>query len=212
MDSTFRECAAHGPPGYTALSLTHVLVPSGSGLAYLASYLLAYATLLPLAMVVSYATLCVSRWRQSVWRIMFAGQLANEGINFVLKRWIREHRPSPCHGKGYGMPSSHAQFMAYFVAFSLLLIRLERNRVQATHPLLQPALQAAIAGAAVLVIYSRVHLEYHTVAQVLAGTAIGLVTGTLWFVAACPELPFGPRRRPGEAGAVASGKPEDKQA
>lgn len=56
---------------------------------------------------------------------MFAGQLACEAANFVLKRLIKEERPSRIHrtGKGYGMPSSHAQFVAFWaVAMALFLL------------------------------------------------------------------------------------------
>lgn len=59
---------------------------------------------------------------------MFLGQLACEAVNFVLKRLIKEERPRLLVGdavlaKGYGMPSSHAQFTAFWaVALSLFLL------------------------------------------------------------------------------------------
>lgn len=56
---------------------------------------------------------------------MFAGQLACEAVNFALKRIIKEERPQRIHktGKGYGMPSSHAQFVAFWaVAMTLFLL------------------------------------------------------------------------------------------
>lgn len=49
-----------------------------------------------------------------------AGQLANEALNWVLKRSFRHPRPTSFLGTGYAMPSSHAQFMGYFAAFWLL--------------------------------------------------------------------------------------------
>lgn len=60
---------------------------------------------------------------------MFAGQLACEAVNFALKRLIKEERPRRIHltGKGYGMPSSHAQF-AFFWAVALALFLLARHR------------------------------------------------------------------------------------
>jgi dolichyldiphosphatase len=57
--------------------------------------------------------------------LMFAGQLACEAANFVLKRLLKQERPSRIHrtGKGYGMPSSHAQFVAFWaVAMTLFLL------------------------------------------------------------------------------------------
>lgn len=60
---------------------------------------------------------------------MFAGQLACEAVNFALKRLIKEERPPRMnpHGKGYGMPSSHAQF-AFFWAIALGLFLVVRHR------------------------------------------------------------------------------------
>ncbi|KAG9103525.1 hypothetical protein FRC07_009973 [Ceratobasidium sp. 392] len=41
---------------------------------------------------------------------MWAGQLANEAFNWVLKEIVRENRPGTSHGDGYGFPSSHSQY------------------------------------------------------------------------------------------------------
>jgi dolichyldiphosphatase len=61
---------------------------------------------------------------------MFLGQLTCEAINFVLKRLIKEERPRHWNtadgaavARGYGMPSSHAQFAVFWaVAVSLFLL------------------------------------------------------------------------------------------
>jgi dolichyldiphosphatase len=59
---------------------------------------------------------------------MFVGQLVCEALNFVLKRLIKEERPPRMRvGKGYGMPSSHAQF-AFFWAVALGLFLVVRHR------------------------------------------------------------------------------------
>ncbi|KAL2023892.1 hypothetical protein VTK56DRAFT_669 [Thermocarpiscus australiensis] len=68
---------------------------------------------------------------------MFLGQLACEAVNFALKRLIKEERPRllqlqasstfAAPGKGYGMPSSHAQFAAFW-AVALTLFLLVRHR------------------------------------------------------------------------------------
>jgi dolichyldiphosphatase len=75
---------------------------------------------------VVYATLIWSSREVEV-GLMFAGQLACEAFNFALKRYIKEERPRRIHGKGYGMPSSHAQF-AFFWAVSLTLFLIVRHR------------------------------------------------------------------------------------
>jgi len=133
-----------------------------------------------------------------------AGQLACEALNFALKRLIREERPAPMDGRGYGMPSSHAQFVAFFAAYAaLFLLRRHRPRqglgMKATlargtgraaalaswvpGPFAQQVLVALVCFAnAAVVAASRVYLSYHTPRQVLAGCAAGSLFAVLWFV------------------------------
>lgn len=88
------------------------------------SYLCAWLALVPQALCIVYVTLIWST-REAEVALMFGGQLACEAANFVLKRLIKEERPSRIHrtGKGYGMPSSHAQFVAFWaVAMALFLL------------------------------------------------------------------------------------------
>ncbi|CAG8649797.1 18905_t:CDS:2, partial [Acaulospora morrowiae] len=103
-------------PPLVSFSLTHVEFDPTDPLAFL----FAFITLSPLALIVSYVTIILAR-REMVAINMFFGQLICEGLNFLLKRLIKEKRPEKL-GKGYGMPSSHAQFMAYFTTFSILYL------------------------------------------------------------------------------------------
>lgn len=91
------------------------------------SLLCAWLALVPQALCVVYATLIWST-REAEVILMFAGQLVCEAANFALKRLIKEERPARIHatGKGYGMPSSHAQF-AFFWAVALGLFLLGRH-------------------------------------------------------------------------------------
>jgi dolichyldiphosphatase len=94
-------------------------------------------------------------------------------------------------GKGYGMPSSHAQFVAYFSTFLTLFLLLRHSphgniHVSTTHlptPLWQRAILASLllAGAAA-VAQSRIYLSYHTPRQVLVGSAIGVGCAVAWFI------------------------------
>lgn len=144
---------------------------------------------------------------------MFAGQLGCEALNFVLKRIIKEERPkgkyfmllyltcmlrsavanvvkcmsTEMFGKGYGMPSSHAQFMTYFAIYmSLFLVFRHSPSYAGSYPysdfLLRAALTVGLCASAVAVSASRVYLSYHTPRQVLAGSAVGLVCACGWFV------------------------------
>jgi dolichyldiphosphatase len=121
---------------------------------------------------------------------MFAGQLACEAANFILKRIIKEERPRRMNGKGYGMPSSHAQFVAYF-AVSMTLFLLVRHRPSPHSPrrnqgalsLAERILWSAVGLCmATAVVWSRVYLNYHTTRQVLAGCAAGTVCAVGWFI------------------------------
>ncbi|KAL8418267.1 hypothetical protein RB594_001759 [Gaeumannomyces avenae] len=105
-----------------SLSLTHVYYDPSDPV----SYVCAWLALVPQALCVVYATLIWSS-REAEVALMFAGQLACEAVNFALKRLIKEERPRRIHGKGYGMPSSHAQFVAFW-ALSLALFLLVRHR------------------------------------------------------------------------------------
>lgn len=155
------------------------------------SLLCAYLALLPQALCVVYATLIFST-REAEIALAFTGQLACEALNFALKRLIKEERPRRIHGKGYGMPSSHAQFVAFW-SLSLALFLLVRHRPRgaggdAKHHRpwsLAERVAVSLAGAAVATAtaWSRTYLDYHTTRQVLVGSAAGLVSAVGWFVA-----------------------------
>ena len=80
---------------------------------------------------------------------------------------------------GYGMPSAHAQFMAFLAVASALWAR-DRWHVA-------PAVKQAFVGTMValwaLTIYSRLHLVYHTLAQVAVGSVVGALLGAAFHVA-----------------------------
>lgn len=91
------------------------------------------------------------------------------------------------HGKGYGMPSSHSQFVAFFsVSLSLwLLFRHVPTTSESYSPStyterLLVSLLACIGAGAVGA--SRVYLNYHTPKQVLIGIAAGAIFAVIWFV------------------------------
>lgn len=113
--------------------------------------------------------------------------------NRVLKHAIRQARPpSTCEALGMcskpGMPSSHAQIIFYaFSIFMLQLIRHRQAKLHSTFWQLEWGIKALVYLAiSVLVAYSRVYLGYHTVLQVVAGSAAGAVMAALCIaVAAC---------------------------
>lgn len=82
-----------------SISLTHVYFNPTDKL----SYLLAYITLAPIAILVFYASVIVSR-REVAGILMLMGQLLNEGLNYLLKEHIAQDRP---HGKFLSIKSKH---------------------------------------------------------------------------------------------------------
>ncbi|KAL2212186.1 PAP2-domain-containing protein [Sarocladium strictum] len=186
-----------------SLSLTHVYYDPDDHL----SLLCAYLALIPQALGIVYATLIFST-REVEIALLFAGQLACEALNFALKRLIKEERPRRIHGKGYGMPSSHAQFVAFW-SVSLALFLLVRHRprdVSATAErkngsaasknkskrgigsdrpwsfLERAAVSVLGLLVAAAVAWSRTYLGYHTTRQVLVGSGAGVASALAWFI------------------------------
>jgi hypothetical protein len=159
-DSAGSSIKMDGPP-LTSLSLTHVHYDPSNKI----SHACAYLALVPQALCIMYATLIWSSREMEI-LLMFAGQMACEGLNWVLKRFIREDRPAQMLGKGYGMPSSHAQFVAFFAVYLGLwvLVRHDpwKTNESKTHmptPMWQRAgLALAAFGGAVAVAQSRMYV------------------------------------------------------
>ncbi|KAF2207777.1 hypothetical protein CERZMDRAFT_50398 [Cercospora zeae-maydis SCOH1-5] len=173
-------------PSLTSLSLTHVRYNPND----VYSWISAHLALVPQALMISYVTLLWAT-REIEVLIMFVGQLGCEGLNFVLKRYFREARPTEFIGKGYGMPSSHAQYAAFFSVYLSLFLLLRHDPVNhpnasSTHiptPFWQRLGLAVIsiisAGA---VAHSRIYLNYHSQKQVYIGCAAGAGCAVAWFI------------------------------
>ncbi|KAA8643300.1 hypothetical protein EYZ11_002340 [Aspergillus tanneri] len=172
-----------GETPVVSFSLTHVHYNPNDPLSFISAWL----ALVPQALCVAYVTLIWSSREVEV-LLMFAGQMGCEALNFILKRIIKEQRPKQMFGKGYGMPSSHAQFAFYFAVY-LALFLLFRHA-----PTLPPseaklrffirlmlALGACFGAGAVAL--SRVYLNYHTPKQVLVGCIVGVGCAFAWFLA-----------------------------
>ena len=88
--------------------------------------------------------------------------------------------------KGYGMPSSHAQFVAFFSVYLTLFLLLRHSpHPSDTHrpTTFNQRIILSLWGFlfAVAVCASRVYLSYHTVNQVLVGCVAGTVCALAWF-------------------------------
>lgn len=160
-DSAKSPLTMDGPP-LASLSLTHVHYDPTSKV----SHACAYLALVPQALCIMYATLIWSSREMEI-LIMFAGQMACEALNWVLKRSIREDRPAQMLGKGYGMPSSHAQFVAFFAVYLGLWVvvrhdpwKTNESKTHMPTPMWQRAgLALAALGGAVAVAQSRMYVS-----------------------------------------------------
>lgn len=100
------------------------------------------------------------------------------------------------HGKGYGMPSSHSQFVSFFSLSLTLFLLLRHHPTNPPHPpshsplypsypqstlLERSLLSLASLICAAAVATSRIYLSYHTPKQVLVGVAAGAVFAVFWF-------------------------------
>ncbi|KAH7396043.1 hypothetical protein BKA64DRAFT_724249 [Cadophora sp. MPI-SDFR-AT-0126] len=165
-----------------SLSLTHVHYDPNDPI----SYFCAWLALVPQGLCVVYATLIWSTREMEI-LMMFGGQMACEALNFALKRILKEERPKQMHGKGYGMPSSHAQFVAFF-SLSLTLFLLFRHvpkKPTPSHTPLTMVSRVLLSGLALasagLVAWSRIYLNYHTEKQVMVGCLAGSLSAVSWF-------------------------------
>lgn len=91
------------------------------------------------------------------------------------------------YGKGYGMPSSHAQFATFFsLSLTLFLLFRHTPHPSATHTPITFPQRVLLSGLALLcagaVAASRIYLNYHTVKQVLVGSGAGAGSALAWFI------------------------------
>lgn len=90
------------------------------------------------------------------------------------------------YGKGYGMPSSHAQFVSFFSLYLALFLLLRHqphptNTHSPTTLSQRFALSLLALASAAAVATSRIYLSYHTAKQVLVGCAAGAAFAIVWF-------------------------------
>ena len=182
------------PVKWKLLQLTLVHYPTGDGPI---GKLMAYITLLPLFIWTSLLSLSLQN-RQAL--SIAAGLSLNELLNWRLKMWIGNSRPQKpddiLNGclNGYvtsgtfGMPSSHAQFMAFFylTMVKLFLSSKSKSALFKRNHTMRYLMNSFILVVTLAVCWSRIYLQYHTVEQVLAGFTIGLLSAQLYLKTLSP--------------------------
>ena len=170
------------PMQWKPFSLTYVEYQEGD----LIGLVLAASSLVPIFIVVSaLTTIFIRRDLHSI--AFFVGLTLNYVSNAGLKLYMAEERPRVISGRShfnrYGMPSTHAQFMAYVAAYQCLfvLLRLSHKGGSLLEWLWKFTWCAGNVAVALAVIYGRVYLYYHTVEQVVYGAAFGSLCAAAWF-------------------------------
>ena len=102
------------------------------------------------------------------------GALCNALMSKIIKRVVRQPRPTLSKKGGYGMPSSHAHLLFYFFTILTLLSRKHYPSY------LSSALSAALGCYAVTAAYWRVADGLHTLPQTLVGASLGVSMGCVF--------------------------------
>ncbi|CAD7089451.1 unnamed protein product [Hermetia illucens] len=164
------------------ITLTLVEYPKGD----LLGFLLAWASLSPLAIMAGFVALILFR-RDLHTITFFCGTLINEALNQVLKHLIREPRPIERANlyTEYGMPSSHSQFAWFFATYVTLFVLIRLHHMNNNAPLeraVRLLVLIVVWILAAMVCCSRIYLRYHTWSQVLTGAFVGTLAGAFWFI------------------------------
>ncbi|CAB4026292.1 Dolichyldiphosphatase 1 [Paramuricea clavata] len=164
------------------VGLTFVEYPEGD----LAGKILAWLSLSPIFILIGFVAVIIFR-RELHTVAFFLGCVLNEGLSIAIKHAIKEPRPcrSPTsHYIEYGMPSSHAAFVAFFTTYTLFFVyvRLPSPSSEFIDNLWRHLTSLGLLCLTAAVSFGRVYLHYHTLHQVLWGLALGLCFGIVWFL------------------------------
>ncbi|GAB4839523.1 hypothetical protein Ancab_029049 [Ancistrocladus abbreviatus] len=172
-------------PPLKAVTLTHVRYTRGDQL----GHFLAWISLVPVFITFA-GFLSHFIFRRELQGMFFAlGFLISQFINELIKTSVQQSRPETCVQlemcDSHGWPSSHSQYMFFFAIYFTLLTyrksRLNRGNNGDNDGDLKWAFVLIAWVLALLTMYSRVYLGYHTMAQVFAGAVLGMFLGAWWF-------------------------------
>lgn len=125
--------------------------------------------------------------------VLLAGLVIEEALARALKHLLQHPRPATCAllhmCHSHGMPSSHTSMMFCWTALALCSAYRQSRSQQSGKQGGGPAAIARLLTALELLAYislsvgvavSRVYLGYHSIDQVAAGAALGVVFGVAW--------------------------------
>ncbi|GIL75054.1 hypothetical protein Vretimale_7744 [Volvox reticuliferus] len=121
-----------------------------------------------------FAVLLLRRDVAVAWCVL--GSIIASFLNKALKYVINEQRPPSARKADPGMPSSHANSLAFLGVYTALAL------AQGAAPVSTgSAAAAAISALSVFLTWLRVRLGYHTFPQVLVGYGLGAATAVAWY-------------------------------
>lgn len=166
------------PTPLKAVTLTHVRYQRGDRIGHLLAWISLVPVFISLGGFISHFL-----FRRELQGMCFAlGLIISQFINELIKTTVQQARPATCAllemCDSHGWPSSHCQYMFFFATYLTLL---SLKGLSFWHVRDNLILHSLTWSLAVLTMYSRVYLGYHTVAQVFAGTALGVLLGAIWF-------------------------------
>uniref|UniRef100_H2Z4M6 Dolichyldiphosphatase n=1 Tax=Ciona savignyi TaxID=51511 RepID=H2Z4M6_CIOSA len=165
---------------WSPVSFTHVEYAKGDFF----GKILAWMSLLPVFILSGFATHIYFR-REIHTIVFFVGIFVNESVNFIIKHIVQEARPIAGHtvlNVEHGWPSSHSQFVWFFISYVILFIYIRSHN---NNGIMDMLWKHGMCGLCVvtgcMVSYSRVYLLYHFFNQVLWGFIFGTILGVSWF-------------------------------
>ncbi|KAK7279373.1 hypothetical protein RJT34_24423 [Clitoria ternatea] len=166
------------PPPLKAVTLTHVRYQRGDRVGHFLAWVSLVPVFISLGGFVSHFI-----FRRELHGMFFSlGLIVSQFINELIKTSVQQARPATCAllemCDSHGWPSSHCQYMFFFATYLTLLSSKGSVFWNVRN---NPLLFLVTWSLALLTMYSRVYLGYHSVSQVFAGTALGVFLGALWF-------------------------------
>ncbi|KAJ3682819.1 hypothetical protein LUZ60_013046 [Juncus effusus] len=175
----YEDVAPPIPHSLKAITLTHVRYRRGDPVGLCLAWVSLVPVFISLGGFVSHFL-----FRREIQGLCFTlGLIISQFLNELVKSSVQQSRPETCKlleaCDSHGWPSSHSQYMFFFAIYLTLLAL--KGKTQVAHGKSQLFFAVLPWPFAVLTMYSRVYLGYHTVAQVFAGAALGLVLGAGWY-------------------------------
>jgi len=145
--------------------------------------LLAHVALAPVLLLVFQFAKVYTR-REVHEAVLLIGLVVEEALARGLKHLLQHPRPATCAMlhicHSHGMPSSHTSMMFCWVMIAWCTATRQFSKQSSASKLLVGLELLAYSSIAVGVATSRVYLGYHSLDQVAAGAAFGVLFGLVW--------------------------------